>query len=326
MKATSLIFPHTAMRIVLATSLIFSLQACSEKAPPILATYAADQISPSTYVIHGPPAAPNAENQGFMNNPAFILGEAGIVVIDSGGTVQTGEMVLKLIKSISDLPVVATIATHIHGDHWLGNQAISAAYPQARHYAHALQIEQANSGEGQAWVDIMATLTEGASLGTEYIAPTEALNDGDQIQLAGLSFTIYHDPIVHTDSDIAIRFDADKVLFLGDTVINGQLRRIDDGNFKGTIAFLDRMLGVEAEHFVPGHGQSGGRNIVEQFKGMLSTILDTVSVEYENGLSDFEIKPLIEAQLIEAGLWSDLDEALGKFVSLAYLEVEADSF
>ena len=298
----------------------------AEKAGPIQATYSADKISESTYVIHGPSQTPNPQNQGFMNNPAFIIGDDGIVVIDSGSTVQVGEMVLEIIRSISDLPIVATFSSHIHGDHWLGNQAIAAAFPDAKHYAHPKLIEQANAGEGQSWVDLMNTMTEGASAGTAYVAPTLAVDEGARMTIAGITISVFHDVIAHTDTDIVLLFEEEKVMFLGDTTMNSQLRRIDDGNFKGLIAFLDRMLGIGATVYVPGHGQSGNEEIVIAFKDLLSLILDTVTQEYENGLADFEIKPIIEAKIADKSKWSDLEESLGRWISLAYLEVEADSF
>ena len=298
----------------------------AEKAGPIQATFSADKVSESTYVIHGPSQTPNPQNQGFMNNPAFIIGDGGIIVIDSGSTVQVGEMVLGIIRSISDLPVVATFSSHIHGDHWLGNQAIAEAFPEAKHYAHPKLIEQADAGEGQNWVDLMNTLTEGASAGTAYIAPTLAVDDGEKITVAGKTISVFHDPLAHTDTDIVLLFEEEKVMFLGDTTMNGQLRRLDDGSFKGLIAFLDRMISIGANVFVPGHGQSGDEEVVIAFKNLVKLILDTVTEEYENGLADFEIKPIIETKITDKSQWTDLDESLGRWVSLAYLEVEADSF
>lgn len=297
-----------------------------QKAGPIRTAYSVDQVSPSVYVIHGPLATPNPENQGFMNNPAFVIGDSGIIVIDSGSTVQVGDMVLKLIKTVSDLPVVATFSTHIHGDHWLGNQAIAEAYPEATHYAHPNMIEQANAGEGQSWVDQMLSLSEGASAGTVYIPPNATTDEGGELTIAGKTFLIFHDPVAHTDTDISILLQDDSVLFLGDTVMNHRLGRLDDGNFKGLIAFLDRMLTLDAQVYVPGHGATGSKQVVENFRGLIETIYSTVEEQYENGLADFEIKPLVIEKISDSAAWADLDESLGKLVSLAYLEAEEDAF
>lgn len=311
---------------LIAGALFLTPSAQGDKAGSIERDYPLKQISPSSYVIEGPMELPNPGNQGFMNNPAFVIGDAGIVVVDAGSTVQVGEMLLKKIKSISELPVVATFSTHIHGDHWLGNQAIAEAYPEAVHYAHPKMIEQANAGEGANWVSIMESLTEGASAGTRVVSPDTEVDDGEALTVAGRRFSIYHDEIAHTVTDIAIQFDDEKVLFAGDTVLNRQLRRMDDGNFKGLIGFLERLIALDADVYVPGHGETGTVQVAKDFKQVVEIIFNTVSEEYENGLSDFEIKPIVAEKIGGAEHWTDADEALGKIVSLAYLEAEEDAF
>ena len=109
--------------LVVATGLC-----AGERGAPI-ADYPAQQIAPNSYLIEGPLGTPSVANQGFMNNPAFILTPAGVVVIDPGASVQIGEMVLRQIAKVTDQPVVAVFNTHIHGDHWLGNQGDSRAVP-----------------------------------------------------------------------------------------------------------------------------------------------------------------------------------------------------
>ena len=111
-----------------------------KKGPPLAAKYQADKITEAVYVIHGPVADPNVENQGFMNNPAFVLTDAGVVVIDPGNSVQSGEMVIKKIREVTGQPVVAAFSSHIHGDHWLANQAVKEKYPKVKIYGHPAMI------------------------------------------------------------------------------------------------------------------------------------------------------------------------------------------
>jgi hypothetical protein len=56
----------------------------------IVRPYPAQQVSTGTYVIHGPQGVPSRENQSFMNNPAWVITQDGVVVIDPGSSVQTG--------------------------------------------------------------------------------------------------------------------------------------------------------------------------------------------------------------------------------------------
>ena len=183
--------------VLLLASLLSSATWAAQKAAPISTNYTVDALTDSVYVIHGPIASPNPDNQGFMNNPGFVVTAVGVVVIDPGSSVQAGEMVLKNIRKISDKLVIATFATHIHGDHWLGNQAIIEAYPDARLYGHAHTIEKIADGEGETWLDLMLQVTEGATEGTQVASPTIAVDDGDSLAIGGKTFQIIHKGPAH---------------------------------------------------------------------------------------------------------------------------------
>ncbi len=118
--------------------------------PPLSATTVKDhpfeKVAENTWVMHGPLEMPNPENQGFMNNPGVVLTSAGAVIVDPGSSVQAGEMVLRMLKTVTDKPVVAVFNTHIHGDHWLGNQAIRAAYPDVPVYGHTEMLVMVEEG------------------------------------------------------------------------------------------------------------------------------------------------------------------------------------
>ncbi|MET0047937.1 MAG: hypothetical protein ABW066_09150, partial [Sedimenticola sp.] len=71
----------------------------------IIRDYPAQQVSDSTYVIIGPRGFPSVENQGFMNNPGWIITDQGVIVIDPGSSLQAGRMVMKRIRELTDKPV-----------------------------------------------------------------------------------------------------------------------------------------------------------------------------------------------------------------------------
>lgn len=312
--------------IVTIPQLAITAESVEQKGPPLKDDYSAEKITAAVYVIHGPVADPNVENQGFMNNPAFVLTDAGVVVIDPGSSVQTGEMVVNKIREITDQPVVATFSSHIHGDHWLGNQAIRETWPEAKLYGHPNLIADVDAGEGLAWVDLMLRLTEGATRGTTVVAADIPIDNGDSISIGGKTFVIHHTGQAHTTSDIMVQVVEEDVLFLGDNAMNARLGRIDDGNFRGLMAALEKAISLNSKHYVPGHGATGGREVPEQFLLLVSTLFEAVKKEYENDLADYEMKPAIVKQLAQWKDWQGFEEGIGKFISLAYLEVEEEAF
>jgi glyoxylase-like metal-dependent hydrolase (beta-lactamase superfamily II) len=283
--------------------------------------YAPKQVAPGTWVITGPVEVPSVQNQGFMNNPAWIIAGDQVVVIDPGSSVQAGRMVAKAIRKTTRLPVTAVYNTHVHGDHWLGNQAILEAWPKAVLIAHPDMIAKAKAGEAESWVKLMSTLTQGYTDGTRAEIPTVATVDGMVSKHGNRSFTIHSSNNAHSKTDIMIEVD-NGVLFTGDNVINRAVRRMDDGSFVGNIAAIDRVIALPVTVVVPGHGDTGKPAILKAQRDYFQTLYDAVKVEYDAGKSDFEMKPAVVEKLTAYRQWHGFDSELGKQISLAVLEVE----
>jgi glyoxylase-like metal-dependent hydrolase (beta-lactamase superfamily II) len=288
--------------------------------------YSPEKVAEHTYVIHGPLEKPNADNKGFMNNPAFVVTDAGVAVIDPGSSVQIGRGLLMHIKKVTDKPITMVFNSHVHGDHWLGNQAFVEANPNVKIYAHPNMIESAKAGDAEAWIKNLSKLTEGAIDGTEAMIPTEALKDGQVIKLGKLSFKIHLNEHAHTKTDAMIEVIEDKVLFTGDNVTAKRIPRMDDGSFRGSIAVIEKALQSEVEHVVPGHGTTGSKTVLSDYKTYLSTIYETVKVLSEEGLEAFEMKEKIAKKLLDYKDWNGFEEELGKHISLAVLEAEQEDF
>jgi len=288
--------------------------------------FQADKISNHVYVIHGPLELPNEANEGFMNNPAFIVTEKGVVVIDPGSSVHTGNMLLREIRKITDMPVIAVFDTHVHGDHWLGNDAIQRAYPDADIYAHHKTISMIDNGEGQSWLDLMHDMTKGATDGTNIVNAKDALKGGEDLSIGGHQFQIIHYGQAHTVTDIMIMYKKDNVLFTGDNVTNKRIIRMVDASFKGSIETIEKAKSLQPAIVVPGHGETGGTELLDNYHSYLSIIYNNVSRYFEEDMSDFEMKPLIHPQLANFQNWSGYEDELGKHISGAYLEIEAAAF
>ncbi len=285
--------------------------------------HAAKQVAPDTWVITGPLGEPSVQNQGFMNNPGWIIAGDQVVVIDPGSSVQAGRMVVNAIKKTTKLPVTAVYNTHIHGDHWLGNQAILDAWPNAVLIAHPDMIAQAKASEAEMWVRLMGQMTQGYTEGTRAAIPTVATFDGMASKIGSRWFKVHSSNTAHSKTDIMIEVD-NGVLFTGDNVLNGRIGRLDDGTFKGNIQAIDNGLAMQPKVVVPGHGKPGGAAILQAQRDYFQTLYDTVKAEYNAGKSDFEMKPVVVKKLAAYKKWNGFGSAIGKHISLAILEIEQE--
>lgn len=296
------------------------------KAAPLRGAWEPQEVASGVYVIHGPTELPTPGNQGFMNNPAFVVSDAGVVVVDPGSSVQVGEMVLARIERVTDKPILAVFNSHIHGDHWLGNQAIRAKYPDVPIYGHERVGPKVLAGAGTEWVQLMLRMTDNATAGTEVVKPDHPVRDGDTFDIGGLTYRVMNNDKAHTDTDIMLLVEQRGVMFLGDNAGHQRILRLEGGSFPGNVEALDNALATDATVFVPGHGPTGGREVAERYRDYLTAVYSTAQQAVDEGLSDFEMRPLLMAKLDPWKDWAGFDVELGKHINGAYLEAEAAAF
>lgn len=309
----------------LGTPLILLISTCS-LASQQLPDYKAEKLAGNTWVIHGPVGLPNKANKGFMNNPSFTVTRNSVVVIDPTSSLYGGEMVLRQIKKVTKNPVTHVFTSHIHGDHWLGNQAIKNAYPNAKFYAHPEMIRQAKAGGADDWVHLMEELTEGLTKGTKAVIPTEALKDKQEVKVDGYTFRAHLTDHAHTKTDAMIEIINDSVMVLGDNVLNQRVGRMDDGSFRGSKKACDIAHSVKAKVYIPGHGPSGDAATTLGYCDYLNTLYTKSGEQVEEGLSDFEMKSTVVKALKAYQKWEGFDKEVGKHISLSVLEYEQAAF
>ena len=291
-----------------------------------LAEYKAEKISKNTWVVHGPLEFPTPQNKGFMNNPAFTVTDKSVVVFDPASSLQSGEGLLKKIKAITDKPVTHVFISHVHGDHWLGNQAIKAAFPNVKLYAHPQMIEEANEGEAESWVVLMENLTEGATKGTEAVIPDLALEDGQEVKIDNITVRTYLDDWAHTKTDAMFVIPEEKVLITGDNVTFKRIARMSDGNFQGNLKSVARAMEFDVEKVVPGHGPTGGKEVLAAFHNYLQAIYQAAERAVEDDLEPYEVKAELLPKMSSYHEWSGFEDEFGRHISLAILEAEDANF
>lgn len=284
-----------------------------------------EAVTDNVYVMHGPRSQPNPDNQGFMNNPGLIVGATGLILIDPGSSLQVGNKILEEVAKISDKPVIAVFNSHIHGDHWLGNQSVRLAYPQVDIYAHASTVTQALGGEGANWLQLMSRLTEGQTDGTEIVTANKTAKHGDRIIIAGEEFRIHSLLPSHTDTDIMIEHVASRTIFTGDNCFKLRLGRFDgSSSIVGTIDALEYLQEFNFDYVVPGHGPSGSsEQALMPYLDYLRKLREVVTAGQEAELEDYEIKQKVLPRFADLTDWSEFDSLFGRNLNKMYLELEA---
>lgn len=318
-------YESITLGVVMLCSMLGLFCVANATGKAIQTEYPVSKLSKSVYVIHGPEEDVTPQNQGFRNNPVIIVTDKGVVVVDPGSSVYTGEMVVDKVKGITEKPIVAVFDTHGHGDHWLGNDGIKKHFPKVVIFGHQNMIDAINNGDGDMWVDAINKRSEGAIEGTRVVAPGTSVNDGQMINFGNITIRVYYTGKAHSDGDIMLEVMEEKVFIFGDILRVGVLGPFMS-SFSGNLAALDVGEKTNAKVYIPGHGKSGDSSIISPYRDFLISIKAEVKKYYDQGMTDFEMKPKVIKALDKYKDWSGFDENIGRLINLAYLEVENEAF
>lgn len=288
------------------------------------------RVSPHVFYIESPDGFPTPENQGMMANITFVVGTKGVVVVDSGGSVQIGEMAIRQLRTTTDRPVVGVVNTHYHGDHWLGNHAFAEAYgADLPLYAHPESRVAMEGAEGAYWLSSMLAWTRQATAGTRPVPPNRDAGHGDMISLGDVTLRIHHYGKAHTPCDLSVEVVEDGVMCVGDVLMDRRIANIEDGSYLGTFETMDKLTANSATKiWLPGHGVPGPGVMAwqrELFEGIYESCV--TAVQAGNPLEEAKAlalkDPRVASRAAETRGW---DSNIGKYVNLAYLEAEQANF
>jgi glyoxylase-like metal-dependent hydrolase (beta-lactamase superfamily II) len=181
-------------------------------------------------------------------------------------------------------------------------------------------------GVGDTWVELMDTLTEGATKGTRVVGPDHALVHGDAIKIGNKTFRIHHYGQAHTLTDIMIEVAEDSVVFLGDNATTNRIPRMSDGNFTGNINAVDNILKVDAATWIPGHGRTGDAGMVKGYRAYLAAVYASAKQAFDEDLDSSDVKPIALKATVNYKDWAGYEGEIGPHGAQAYMEVEAAEF
>jgi glyoxylase-like metal-dependent hydrolase (beta-lactamase superfamily II) len=297
--------------------------------PPV-ADIPAQQLSPHVWMIYSPDGFPTAENRGMMSNVIFVVTSAGVVVIDSGASLQIGQMAIRMIRKVTDKPVVAVFNSHYHGDHWLGNHAFVKTYgDKLPIYALPSTIEKLKGAEGNLWRSLMERWTNQSTLGTQVVVPNTPVLHGQVIQIGDVSFRMHHYGTAHTPSDLCVEVVQDKLTAVGDIAMTNRIANMDEGSYAGTFKYYKALMAATGEQiWVPGHGL-GSKDLLKTYGEFMAGIWEPCLKTVEDGKSEADAKAAVLKDprvASRAKIMQGFDSNIGKYVSLAYLEAEKIAF
>ncbi|MEN8229250.1 MAG: MBL fold metallo-hydrolase [Bacteroidota bacterium] len=207
-----------------------------------------EKIAGSVYQIIG----------GSGSNGGVIIGESGVLVIDSKMNEESVKQSIGAIKSVTDKPIKYLVNTHSDGDHIMGNRYFPKSVTFIAHENCRDDFFKENFGRVSDWGE------------PEFYPSTPSLTFQENLNvwLGKEKVELHYFGIGHTTGDVVVYYPEEKVAFLGDQYFSGRPQLIHsnkNGNSFQHVNTLTKMIEtLDAETFLSGHSDPVGRDEIEK--------------------------------------------------------------
>jgi glyoxylase-like metal-dependent hydrolase (beta-lactamase superfamily II) len=222
-------------RAAFLSAALISLSALAIAQNPQQAPLVTHQLTPNVYWV-----------EGGGGNSGVIIGQNGVVVIDAKTTPAAGKELLDDIAKITSKPVTTVILTHSDVDHVNGLASFPAGIKIIAHENNLKEQQAALSAGGR-----------GAPPADRL--PNQIVNRSpDERRIEGVNFALMHWAPAHTSGDLVIYLPDQKIVFTGDilavTLPDPLIHLEKNGSSEGWIESVKGILALDANTYVPGHG------------------------------------------------------------------------
>jgi glyoxylase-like metal-dependent hydrolase (beta-lactamase superfamily II) len=225
------------------------------------------KVKDDLYVIHG---------AYVPGNVTALITSEGVILVDDDFAVDHDNLMKKL-REVTNQPVKYVINTHFHNDHSGGNAKLKA--------------------EGTLAVASIAARTRMLAA-----SPQDAADIGVEprgaVYLGGKVAEIYYFGRGHTDGDVVVLFPHDNTLAAGDLFTHGEgLPQLVDhaggGSAKEWTGTLDKVLGLNFETVVPGHGTVTNKQAVREARASSQRMTEVLTQMVKQNRTPADIEKVL---------------------------------
>ena len=241
-------------------------------------------------------------------NAGFVIGDDGVLVIDTFQDPRPAKALLAEIRKLTPLPIRFVVNTHYHLDHVNGNDVFAAA--GATIVAHR-NVRLWMRTENIKMLDPPVTAEKKARV-ESLTLPTVVHDSHVDLYLGSRRINVRYYP-GHTGGDSVVSIPNAQVVFCGDMLWKEHVPNLIDASTKEWVQSLDAMQrDYGPSKWVPGHGGVSSAQDVLTFRKYLADLRDGVRREQAAGKSgDALVQAVLPGLKSNYGKWGFFSDYAG---------------
>lgn len=229
-------------------------------------------------------------------NTYWIETASEVIIIDGQRTLSEAEAALVSIKA-TQKPIAAIFLTHPHPDHFTGLRAFADYSPDAPIYGSPITLETIETDAN----GLVAASREilGEEFPDEVAMPTELIEDGDMLTIAGLEFQVHQLAPNEAEVMTMLYLPETRSLFSGDLVNSSKTPFLLAQHTTPWVEQLEMLSSQfpDAETIYPGHGDPGPKNVL--IRDQLEYLTLFRQIVSDRLVDDGQISADEKAQIVE---------------------------
>ena len=218
-----------------------------------------------------------------LTNAGIIVGDAGVLVIDSLRVPSFARDLIRDVRHITQKPVQYVINTHAHWDHSWGNEEFPEAtiIGHQNCYREMLDVEWNKQWREKVVSDGLAWSEEAGLV--NITPPNLTFETSMRLYFGGRELELMYLGKAHTSGDIYIHLPAEKLIFTGDVIQDRRVPYFGDSYPAEWPDTDDRLVGLSVERFVSGHGPIGSHQGIVESRDFIHDLVGSTRASIQEG-------------------------------------------
>ncbi|MFO1220420.1 MAG: MBL fold metallo-hydrolase [Burkholderiaceae bacterium] len=277
-------------------------------------------LAPGVFMVRGRSGEADRDNQGRIGNTGFIVGETGVIAIDTGTSYRHGQALLAQIARTTDRPVRLALITHTRPEFLFGANAFRERGIPIGMHRKAAQLMAARCEI--CLKTLKRTLGDEAMAGTTMFEPDEVFDESHTLHTIGRPLRIVYLGHSSGPGDVAVLDEASGVLFAGGLLDERRIPDVVDGDLAGWRRALDRLGSLPLSRIVPGHGPVASAAVIAEVARYLERLQTRVAQLLGAGASLADVPDA--AALPDYASWDQYDTIHRRNAAIVFVRLERE--